>query len=158
MERQVMGKEERIVQFVQAHVPKHPTPEEIAEIHNEMVDKAIENAKWLELEPRLYQNPYGTHRRAIIDLAQNCKIRKILEFGAGKFSTEVFLERHIFKDLTHLFTCEENKEWLPKQTDPRLQIFNAHENAFPGILDLITEETDLDLVFVDNYWYPVRRW
>jgi hypothetical protein len=88
------------------------------------------------------------------------KIAKILEFGAGFYSTLTFLNRSAFPDVTSVSTIESNSDWISKvyaaaKDDPRLRMRHV-----PEPIESILSELDLaeyDLVLVDSSTEAARR-
>lgn len=57
------------------------------------------------------RNDYATHVPILIGLAQIRKIRNVLEFGCGYYSTFTFLNRSAFPDLERLQSVENDAAW-----------------------------------------------
>jgi hypothetical protein len=87
-------------------------------------------------------------------------IAKILEFGAGFYSTLTFLNRTAFPGVTSICTIESDSDWISKvyaaaKDDPRLRIRHV-----PEPIESILPELDLaryDLVLVDSSTEAERR-
>jgi hypothetical protein len=97
--------------------------------------------------------PAVTHLPVLMGLARLYPVRRVLEFGAGKFSTLSLLDRSLFPDIEAVHSYETSPEWLAlvqekANGDPRLS------------LELIGEDVQntaarctlsgYDLIFVDN--------
>lgn len=103
---------------------------------------------------------YATHVPILVGLGCSLKIAKILEFGAGFYSTLTFLNRSAFPAVTSVSTIESNSDWLSKvyaaaKDDPRLRM-----RYVPEPIESILSELDLaeyDLVLVDSSTEAARR-
>jgi len=90
---------------------------------------------------------YVTHLPFLTRLGPG--VRTVLELGAGKYSTSLFLNRDIYPDLTQLVSVEHVREWielLPQ--DSRLMTIIVEDpavNVLPHLAPI-----KFDLVFVDN--------
>jgi len=65
---------------------------------------------------------YGTHIPILKALAKAIEIRSVIEFGAGRFSTPLFLDRAAFPLLERLVSIETDKTWAAEAFsagDPR---------------------------------------
>lgn len=90
---------------------------------------------------------YATHLDFLTRLGPG--VRTVLELGAGKYSTSLFLNRDVYPDLTQLVSVEHVREWielLPQ--DPRLMTIIVEDPATSVLPHL--GEVKFDLVFVDN--------
>jgi Methyltransferase domain len=56
-------------------------------------------------------NDYATHVPVLIGLARLRKVRNVLEFGCGHYSTLTFLNRSAFPDLERLHSIENDDSW-----------------------------------------------
>lgn len=103
---------------------------------------------------------YATHVPVLVGIGCSLRIAKILEFGAGFYSTLTFLNRTAFPDVTSVCTIESNSAWISKvyaaaKDDPRLRIRHV-----PEPIESILPEVDLgdyDLVLVDSSTEAERR-
>lgn len=103
---------------------------------------------------------YATHVPILVGIGCSLKIAKILEFGAGFYSTLTFLNRSVFPDVTSVSTIESNSDWISKvyvaaKDDPRLRMRHV-----PEPIESILSELDLaeyDLVLVDSSTEAARR-
>jgi hypothetical protein len=112
----------------------------------------------LQRRGTLDPTPYATHVPVLVGLAKQRPIRRVLEFGAGRYSTLLFLDRTVFPDLVALRTYEDNAEWAQEViglagNDSRLdvQLVEDVPDCVPSSVD------DYDLVFVDDSTTVDRR-
>jgi hypothetical protein len=56
----------------------------------------------------------ASHVPVLVYLTKQYDFKNILEIGSGELSTNLFLDRNIFKHLQALTSVEENSEWLQK--------------------------------------------
>lgn len=97
-----------------------------------------------------YPEDYATHIPVLIGIARlGFPIRNILEFGSGRYSTPLFLNRTIFPYTETLVSIENNLDWAQKVRqqvgfDARLQMSDT----------LAYELTDFDLILIDNDTVP----
>ena len=91
----------------------------------------------------MYQE-YGTHQETLKWCARQKKIVRVLEFGAGLWSTPLFLDKNYFPDVAYVLSLEFSKEWADKVreavTDPRLEIRTEGSASLEG----------WDLIFIDS--------
>jgi hypothetical protein len=98
-------------------------------------------------------DPYTTHLPVLIGLARLFSVRRVLEFGCGRFSTLTFLDRQAFPHLETLVSQETERDWMERvrtmtHSDPRVSfIFQPYSMAV-GIHELDLDQ--FDLVFVDD--------
>ena len=97
--------------------------------------------------------PASTHLPVLLGISRLFRIERVLEFGAGKFSTLTFLNRDIFPHVQSVRSFETSEEWKLRieslaEGDPRLAIELIDENV-PGIAARC-DYGKYDLVFVDN--------
>ncbi len=87
------------------------------------------------------ERDYGSHVPVLKAILAQDKPKTVLEFGAGLFSTPLFLER---PELVRLVSIETDTGWRDlmrrKCEDPRLVIRE----------ELDVDPRDFDLVFIDN--------
>src|ERR1700751_4542769 len=104
------------------------------------------------LPPRSVSD-YATHVPILVGVGCTLRIVKVLEFGAGFYSTLTFLNRSAFPDVTSVYSIESDSEWTSRvyeaaKNDPRLRI-----RRVPEPIESILAELDLaeyDLVLVDS--------
>ena len=103
---------------------------------------------------------YATHVPILVGVGCSLRIAKVLEFGAGFYSTLTFLNRSAFPDITSVYSIESDSEWISRvyaaaKDDPRLRI-----RRVPEPIESILAELDLaeyDLVLVDSSTEAPRR-
>jgi LmbE family N-acetylglucosaminyl deacetylase len=89
----------------------------------------------------------------LIGLSRMYKPRRILEFGAGQYSTPLFLNREVFSEVELLHSLENGSTWKPRLEelaagDSRLKLSFTDaplDKLVPGL-----NFADYDLVFVDD--------
>ena len=59
-------------------------------------------------------DPYATHLPVLREIGAMRPIRRVLEFGAGMYSTPLFLDRTAYPDLEVLVSVEDDWEWLQR--------------------------------------------
>jgi hypothetical protein len=97
--------------------------------------------------------PVATHLPVLVALARIRKIRRVLEFGSGRYSTLAFLDRTAFPDLEALQSYENNAEWHAKITtmaggDSRLNLIYVNSPVHE-VVHLEPLRT-YDLIFIDD--------
>ena len=97
---------------------------------------------------------YGSHQPALRALARFMPIRSVIEFGAGVFSTHLFLDPEAFPDLTSLVTFENTDQYIDdvKVDDGRHRIIISP----PEELMDASDGMKADFVFLDNAPIHVR--
>jgi hypothetical protein len=103
---------------------------------------------------------YATHIPVLVGLGCSLGIAKILEFGAGFYSTLTFLDRTAFPDVTSVSTIESDSDWISKVSaaandDPRLTMRHVPEPIESILPEL--DMTEYDLVLVDSSTEADRR-
>lgn len=94
---------------------------------------------------------WASHQPVLRAAAEFVPLRKVIEFGAGKYSTPFFLDRAVFPDLEQLVSVEHDPEWLRKLRDeikddrwhPQLE----HVEMMPELAALLEPA---DLVLIDS--------
>ena len=96
---------------------------------------------------------FATHVPILAGLAARFRVERVLELGAGSFSTAVFLDSAVFPSLAHLDSIETDTEWARIVAeraggDPRLTLRTTDEPVAQLVraLDL----TGYDLILVDD--------
>jgi len=109
------------------------------------------------LAPRA-RNDYATHIPILIGLARLRKIRSVLEFGCGHYSTLTFLNASVFPDLEQLHSIENDDAWATTiqeaaKNDPRwtLQLVNGE------ISESIPDLESFDLILIDDSKTSAQR-
>lgn len=90
-----------------------------------------------------YPGDYASHMPILIGIASKTRIRRILEFGSGEFSTNLFLNLEAFPDLVELISVESANHWIRR--------FNTVDDV--RFIITAEEPPDLsrfDLIFVDS--------
>jgi hypothetical protein len=103
---------------------------------------------------------YATHVPIPVGVGQSLKIARVLEFGAGFYSTLTFLNRSAFPDITSVDSIESDSDWISKvsaaaKNDPRLKLQFVPEPVESILADL--DLTQYDLVLVDSSTDETRR-
>jgi len=102
-------------------------------------------------------NDYATHIPILIGLSRLRKIRRVLEFGCGNYSTLTFLNRTAFPHLERLQSIENDDSWAAtiqeKAKDDRwtLQLVNGE------IADSVPNLESFDLILIDDSKTSVQR-
>lgn len=104
-------------------------------------------------------NDYATHIPILIGLSRSRKIRYVLEFGCGHYSTLTFLNRTAFPDLERLHSIENDDSWAQtiqgSTKDDRwtLQLVNGEISESIADLDL----ESFDLILIDDSKTSAQR-
>lgn len=103
---------------------------------------------WEEKEPL-----YSSHVPVLIGLSRVFTARRVLELGAGYFSTSTFLNRSAFGDLTGLHSVEDDPAWAAELgemlgEDPRAVLLSVPAPVRETLSWIRLPY--YDLVFVDN--------
>jgi len=99
------------------------------------------------------RNDYATHIPVLIGLARLRAITSVLEFGAGHYSTKIFLNRRAFPDLKVLDSYETDQNWRLVMSDVTNSDSRASLHFVDGSMATAFEAIDLenyDLIFVDD--------
>ena len=94
---------------------------------------------------------YGSHQPALRAIAKFTKIESVIEFGAGLYSTHLFLDRGAFPDLGALVTFEQKASWAKQvltseaNEDPRFTLIITAPDNF----EVLSENGKADFVFLD---------
>jgi hypothetical protein len=98
-------------------------------------------------------NDYATHVPILVGLARLRKIRNVLEFGCGHYSTLTFLNASAFPDLERLHSVENDDVWAATMQEAAkddrrwtLQIVNGEIAESVADLDL----ESFDLILIDD--------
>lgn len=99
------------------------------------------------------EEPYKSHVPVLIQLAKSLRPRRIAEFGMGRFSTSIFLDRTLFPFVEKLTSFEDDPEWfsiITKEHPPNSG-FEAKLVSSPMWKTVIgLSASDYDLIFVDD--------
>jgi len=95
-------------------------------------------------------NPYARHVPILVSLARLLRIRSVLEFGSGRFSTIAFLDRSVFPQLEILHSVEDDAAWRNEVLnlaggDPRLYL-ELVETPHEAAVQVSPEKYDLILI------------
>lgn len=107
----------------------------------------------LDSAPPRATNAYATHVPVLVGLARMFKIRSVLEFGSGTYSTLTFLDRRAFPDLERIDSYETDGEWLRRveadgAADMRLSL-RPVTGLMAGVAAIV-DINDYDLVLIDD--------
>lgn len=103
------------------------------------------------------RNDYATHVPILIGLSRMRKIRNVLEFGCGNYSTLTFLNRSAFPHLERLHSIENDDSWAAtiqetvKDDRWTLQLVNGE------IADSVADLESFDLILIDDSKTSVQR-
>ncbi|MHC4607050.1 MAG: O-methyltransferase [Planctomycetota bacterium] len=91
---------------------------------------------------------WGSHQPALRALAKFMTIIDVVEFGAGPYSTSLFLDREAFPDLKSLISFEHSRKWAEAVTreDDRHTLIITPTTSFIKI----STGLNADFVFVDS--------
>lgn len=99
------------------------------------------------------ERDYATHVPVLAGMASRFRIERVLELGAGEYSTSVFLDRQVFPALSQLDSVETDAAWAEAvhksaEGDPRLSLHVTSQ----AVSELIPSLTlgDYDLILVDD--------
>ena len=93
-------------------------------------------------------DPYGSHVPFLTWVGQHVTpIRWVLELGAGRHSTPLWLDRSVFPQVERVVSVEGSVGWVPQVADLRLQVVETDVAAFAESSVTVHQ---YDLVFVDN--------
>ena len=100
-------------------------------------------------------NDYATHIPILIGLAGVRQIRSVLEFGCGRYSTLMFLNRSAFPRLERLESVENDDAWAEVTNDPRwtLKLIDGEISDSVSGLDL----EQFDLILIDDSKTSAQR-
>jgi len=95
---------------------------------------------------------YGSHRRVLETAGAVWPVRRVVEFGAGRHSTPLFLDRAVFPVLSSLITYESDQAWAAEVrrlagADERLTVVACSES---DAIDATLTMQPADLAFVDG--------
>lgn len=110
--------------------------------------------------PPRHQNDYSTHVPILVGLASTFRIAKILEFGAGSYSTLTFLNRSAFPDVVLVESIESDPQWMAKISDAAKGDSRLQMRLMPEPIEDVLQEIPLDswdLILVDSSTEATRR-
>jgi predicted O-methyltransferase YrrM len=98
-------------------------------------------------------NDYATHVPILIGLARLRKIRNVLEFGCGYYSTLTFLNHSAFPHVERLQSVENDRSWAETinevaKSDARWTLRIVNTDIADSVTDLELES--FDLIFIDD--------
>ena len=104
--------------------------------------------RWRESPPAA-EDGYGSHTGALRAIAKNFPVRVAVEYGSGRHSTPLFLDKTVFANLEQLVSIESNPQWWEETrrycgSDPRLSLQLEPIEAFADV-----SVPAADLVFID---------
>ena len=91
---------------------------------------------------------YGSHQPALRAFAKFMEVHSVIEFGAGLFSTHLFLDKTVFPHLASLVTFEHDGGWAEKvrvEDDRHKLIIVSHEQFVNKSMGM-----KADFVFLDS--------
>lgn len=97
-------------------------------------------------------DPYATHLQVLTAIGQTLPIRRVLECGAGRYSTPLFLDRLVFPVLQRLDSLESDWVWLTRSKET-VRDARAWFTYTGPRMETFIQEVDLDgydLIFVDS--------
>lgn len=102
------------------------------------------------IEQKTAPPPYGSHMNALKAIGRSFKIGSVLEFGAGIYSTPIFLNRDYYPNLEQIVSLENDLSWIDKLKnqikDNRLRLQYCHLET---MAEVVGQVSDADLYFVD---------
>lgn len=98
-------------------------------------------------------SPFATHLPVLIGLSRTVSPRRVLELGAGFYSTGLFLNRAVFPELEELHSFENDAEWFDRllphtQRDARSHL-TLHRGPMCQVIDHLKLE-QYDLILIDD--------
>lgn len=95
---------------------------------------------------------YASHIPVLEGIVATMPVRRVIEFGAGRWSTRFFLDRDACPDVEHVLSLEENEEWFSvvrdkHQDDPRLELVLGSQSE---LLDRMRRAERSDVALVDG--------
>ena len=112
------------------------------------------------LQVKRSKNDHATHLPVLLGISKIYKIKNVIEFGSGNYSTMAFLNRRAFPDLISLKFYENNLNWYKKIS----HILKDDERAEPKyvegeISNQIEPEmiSQADLIFIDDSDNAISR-
>jgi len=105
------------------------------------------------LSPGNAGSPFATHLPVLIGLSFAVRLRRVLELGAGVYSTRLFLNRAVFPTLEVLHSYENHHYWynqvLPSvQQAPRATLTMCEGPMSTAVSSMSLE--DYDLILIDD--------
>lgn len=96
---------------------------------------------------------YATHVPVLVGLSQVLRVQRVLELGAGQYSTLTFLDTNLFPELTRLDTFDTDTSWATQvlewtKGDPRVTVRLTPDPMHQVVRGI--DLSDYDLVFIDD--------
>jgi hypothetical protein len=109
---------------------------------------------------KMSAEPMATHLPVLIGMARLRPVRRVLEFGSGRFSTLAFLNRSAFPELEVLQSYENDATWYETvkqmvRADPRVTLTHV-DGLMHRVVDAKAVQ-DYDLVFIDDSFNSRQR-
>lgn len=98
---------------------------------------------------------YATHLPVLKAIGAHLPIERVLEFGAGKYSTLTFLDTAIYPDLTSIVTVETDGHW--RRIAYEWQVDEPRLLVTPNTGDAWAVWTSVDLIFIDDGHADIQR-
>jgi predicted O-methyltransferase YrrM len=113
----------------------------------------IDPARYSPETPEEAEELFASHLPVLAGLARLIPVRRVLELGAGHYSTPAFLDRSAFGDLETLRSVEDDPVWVEKlsavvRDDPRVDLVTVTRPMSKAVAGLRVQ--DYDLVLVDD--------
>lgn len=113
----------------------------------------IDPAKYSPETPEEAEALFASHLPVLAGLARLFPVRRVLELGAGHYSTPAFLDRSAFGDLEALRSVEDDPVWVDKlsevvRDDPRVDLVTVQKPMSEAVAGL--RAGDYGLVLVDD--------
>lgn len=107
---------------------------------------------WLK---EFWSDHCASHLPVLALAARVAPIRKVVEFGSGRFSTRAFLDRRLFPDLESLTSYEDDEKWAQRarelvSPDTRWALRPVSDTGASARLIYAGGVSGADLVLVDN--------
>jgi hypothetical protein len=106
------------------------------------------------------ENPYATHLPVLVGISRLLSVKRVAEFGCGRYSTLTFLDRSVFPDLVALHSFEDDPGWREEiaamtRDDPRMRLTAVAQPMSEVVARIALQE--YDLVFVDDSTHLAGR-
>lgn len=122
--------------------------------------KQVECSRFIRHE----RETYGSHQAVLRRIAEKCEIRSVVEYGCGEYSTLLFLDTGVFKDVTSVDSYDSDNDWMnsirARAYSDRLHLHYRELDELPWI----NPKPIADLIFIDcgaewsngKYSYDIR--
>jgi len=111
---------------------------------NEFLKKQREGIAW---------DPFATHVPVLLGVSALVRVRRVVEFGCGLYSTHIFLNPSLFPHLQYLHSFDNDSAWANKVRDQVSDKNRFKLTLVSGSISSIVsgvEFSDYDLVFIDD--------